>query len=139
MPLLHFRITSNNQTINIDKSLHAQNFTFKRACVIKNDNTTTDYGGGCAVKIDFLQSGTEIVSNLPADKLYIPFANASSVSDIRFDLNFSTEDIRRSFQTNVFFYNNLNQPVFDPLGVVGEISYIDLYFEFQSIYDYNAY
>jgi hypothetical protein len=140
MPVLHFRIKQANEIINIPQQLNSQQFIFKRCVVIKDNQTTVNYGGGCAIKLDFL-NGVEIVSNQNNEMLYIPFKDDDTISDRRYDLNFNSETVKRSFKASVYFYNdNTQQPVFDTTGATASaIRYIDLYFEFQSIYDYNAY
>ena len=139
MPVLHFRITNNNEIINIDRDIHGQNFTFKRAVVVKDATASTAYKGGVSVKLDFLSSGVEILSNTNNDIVYLPFNDTNTVSDIRYDLNFSSEVVRRSFKTSVYSYDRISQPSFDTTGTTGELFYIDLYFEFQQITDFDEY
>lgn len=137
--MLHFRIFKNNQVIDLPKELHSQQFIFKRAIVVKNKSDTTDYKGGLTVNLDFLSGGLEIMSNVSDNELMIPFINAAEVADIRFDMNLSAEDISRSFKTSVQYYNRSGPPVFDFNGVAGELKYIDMFFQFNSLFNYNTF
>jgi hypothetical protein len=141
MPLLHFRISKPSEIINLDRALHGQNFTFKRAIVVKDPNSTIKYGGGVTVQLDFLSGGLEIMSNLNDNELNIPFTDNSSVADVRYNINFASEDINRSFKVSVLNYDKSNTTplLFDKNGTGGELFYIDMYFEFSELFDYNRY
>ena len=141
MPLLHFRISKPSEIINLDRALHGQNFTFKRAIVVKDPNSTINYGGGICVQLDFLSGGLEIMSNLNDNELNIPFTDNSSVADVRYNINFASEDINRSFKVSVLNYDKSNTTplLFDKNGTGGELFYIDMYFEFSELFDYNRY
>ena len=141
MPILHIRITENEQIINLDSGIYSQNFTFKRAVIIKDVGTSTyDYRGGVTVNLDFLAGGTEIKSNINTDEISIPFDDSNKISDIRYDLNFSTEDVSRSFLVKVFNYDKQGDPPpFDITGTAGEIKYIDLYFQYNTNLQTNIY
>tara|TARA_R110000851_G_scaffold134824_1_gene270160 strand:- start:5075 stop:5500 length:426 start_codon:yes stop_codon:yes gene_type:complete len=141
MPLLHFRISKASEIINLDKALHGQNFTFKRAIVVKNSASTIKYKGGLTVQLDFLSGGLEIMSNMNDNELNIPFTDNTEVADVRYNINFASEDINRSFKVSVLNYNKSNTTplLFNTAGTGGELFYIDMYFEFSELYDYNRY
>jgi hypothetical protein len=141
MPILHIRITKNEEIINLDSGIYSQNFTFKRAVIIKDTGTSTyDYRGGVTISLDFLQGGTEFKSNINTDEISIPFDDSNKISDVRWDLNMSTEDVSRSFLVKVFNYDKQGAlPPFDVAGTAGEIKYIDLYFQYNTNLQTNIY
>lgn len=138
MPILHFRITKPNETINIIRPLHSQNFTFRRAVVVKTDalDMASTYKGGCAVQLSFLQ-GDEFVSNQNTNQLVIPFDYTQEVNDVRFEFPLASEDVRSAFTCDVKNYDRSADAL---VGVPstgtapnGTIRYIDLYFSFTSL------
>lgn len=136
MPILHIRITENSEVINLDRNIHSQNFIFKRAVIVQNPATTNVYNGGLTIKLSFLSGGLEFASNINSDEFSVAIQESQAVNDVRFDLNFSAEDISRSFQTDIFNYNKSGaRPVFDASNLL----YVDLYFEYDELYQYNTY
>ena len=95
MGVLHFRITKQDQNIDMSRTLHAQNLTLRRAVVTRNrsiqtntpigtnplDNTiatyVTDYKGGIILDISFFK-GFEILSNFSSNDILVPFGNAEA-------------------------------------------------------------
>ena len=163
MPILHFRVDKQQQNIDLSRTLHSQNLTFRRAIITRNrsiasvppagtnppDNYiptyTVDYLGGIIIDVSFFK-GFEILSNFTSNDLMVPFNNDQSNVDHRFDMNFASEDIALSF--NVQIYDFKRQLIPDTLftsttGVadtaIGAIKYIDLFFEFDNLHDYNTY
>lgn len=138
MPILHFRITKPNETITITRPLHSQNFTFRRAVVVKTDanDMADEYKGGVAVQLSFLQ-GDEFVSNQNTNQLVIPFDYTQEVNDVRFEFPLASEDVRSAFTCSVKNYDRSADAL---VGVPatgttpqGTIRYIDLYFSFTSL------
>lgn len=157
MGVLHFRIKSNDENINMSRTLHAQNLTLRRAVVTRNlsirsnppavafDNLnpeyTVDYKGGVICDINFFR-GFEILSNFSSNDLLIPFSNHETNVDQRFEQNFASEDISLSFRVRTFDFKRENTVKFqDSTSPTedGAIAYIDLFFEFDEIHDYNTY
>ena len=144
MGILHFRITEANQVIKLDRSIHGQNMTLRKVVIIKNKNQTGtpyNYKGGVTVSLDFLKGGLQIASNTNQDELSIPFKQEEDVSFINYDLNFESETIDQNFLVSVKNYDKTGQqPPFDPSGVTNNaLMFIDLYFDYSSLYDYNQY
>ncbi len=141
MGILHFRITEQSQIIKLDRGIHGQNMTLKKVIVVKEPTATPDYNGGVTIQISFLSGGLEISSNINSDEISVPFKNTDEVTNINWDLNFDTEDINQNFTTSVFRYDKTGVPVvFDSTGATaGSIRYIDMYFDYASLYDYNIY
>ena len=155
MPVLHFRINQNKENINLSRSIHAQSFIFKRAVVVCNPSTATNQlknlDGGVNIKCSFL-NGFEILSNQNSNNLYLPFAPPIvmvapdsvavaanyDIFDLRYDLQFSAEDIKNSFNVEVLNYDSNVSPDFHPT-TAGTIKYIDLYFEFSELVSQNNY
>ena len=153
MPVLHMRILKENDNINLSRSLHAQSFVFKRAVVVMNPSPTAqtiqNLDGGVTIQLSFF-TGFELLSNLSANNIYLPFSppkldsNVTSntgnydIFDIRYDLQFNTEDIKNSFNAKVFHYDSgSEQPTFGTAA--GTIKYIDLYFEIDDLFNSNNY
>ena len=143
MTILHIRIKSSEEVITIDRGIHAQNFTLKRVSVVKNPNavgTGFDYKGGVSINLDFMKGGKEILSNVNSNEINIAFdQNQTIACDKQYDLNFNTEDINGRFVAKVSNFNKSATPVFNEAGTTGELFYIDLYFQFSSLFQYNRY
>jgi len=173
MPVLHFRITKQNQPINLSRTLHSQNLTLRRTTIVRNISipknipvtvgaTTTQVGlaptpyfvpeytdpkedmhGGIILDVSFFR-GYELLSNFCSNDLLIPFDNMQSVVDNRYQQNFNNEDISLSFNVQVYNYKRQNILKFVSEEDVGEnepgaIKYIDVFFEFDELFDYNTY
>jgi hypothetical protein len=140
MPLLHFRITEANQTIKLSRAITAQTLIFKRAVVYKSKealaNESKPYMGGVAVSLSFL-TGSEVISSVSSNELYVPFDEFQELNDVRFELPLESENIRPAFTLNVFNYTGEGQPTFGTTN--GEITYIDLFFSFSEIDIYDSY
>ena len=145
MAILHFRITEPNQVIKLDRAITGQNMTFRKIVIIKNKDQSIaplySYNGGVTISLDYLKGGLEMASNVNVDEISVPFKQEEAVTVINYDLNFESETIDQNFQISVFNYDKRgNQPPFDPLGIIpNSITYIDLFFDYSSLYDYNSY
>lgn len=148
MPILHIRITEANQIIKLDRGIHSQNMTLKKVVIIKNEDQTVvapavlyDYKGGITVSLDFLKGGLEMASNTNVDEISFPLNQAIKVTEIDYDLNFDSEDIDQNFQVSVFNYDKTSsQPIFDSTGATANaLMFVDLYFDYSSLFDYNQY
>ena len=145
MGILHFRITENNQVIKMDRAIHGQNMTLKKVVIIKNKDQTVapvySYKGGATITLDFLKGGLQMASNVNQDEISIPFKQEEDVTHVNYDLNFESETIDQNFQVSVFNFDKTGgQPTFDPTGLTANaILYIDMYFDYASLYDYNQY
>ena len=140
MPVLHFRIKNAKENIKLSRSLHAQNFTLRRAVVVKDASihnpVDTPYNGGMCVEVSFF-TGFEVLSNMNSNDILIPFDSSKEMNDPRFTLNFSSEEISASFSVSVSTYDKGFEC---PFGEgAGEIKFVDLFFEFSELYDYNTY
>ncbi len=145
MGILHFRITENNQVIKMDRAIHGQNLSLKKVVIIKNKDQTVapvySYKGGATITLDFLKGGLQMASNVNQDEISIPFKQEEDVTHVNYDLNFESETIDQNFQVSVFNFDKTGgQPSFDPTGVTANaLMYIDMYFDYASLYDYNQY
>ncbi len=145
MGILHIRITENSQVIKLDRSIHGQNMTLRKIVIIKNKDQTVapvyDYKGGATISLDFLQGGLQIASNVNQDELSVPFKQEEDVHHVNYDLNFEAETIDQNFLVQVFNFDKSGaQPTFDPTGTTANaLMYIDLYFDYASLFDYNRY
>tara|TARA_B100000780_G_scaffold278104_1_gene250558 strand:+ start:1691 stop:2194 length:504 start_codon:yes stop_codon:yes gene_type:complete len=167
MAILHYRITQANQPINLSRTLHAQNLTLRRVSVIRNISIPSnipgsptlvpatqyyipeyldpkdDLHGGIIVDVSFFK-GFEVLSNFSSNDLMIPFSNDDTVVDSRYEQNFSNEDISLSFSVKVFNYlREPNVKFTSDTGnsdlTPGAIKYIDMFFEFDELFNYNTY
>ena len=150
MAILHLRIRKADQNIDIAKSVHAQKLTFIRSTINK-DNTATPtntYNGTLFFDIDFF-NGFEMVSNLNDNYVMVPIQNEIETETLQYDQEFSSEEIKQSFNVKVFEYNKAGptggytKAVFkdDITGggsTTGAINYVDLFFQIQSLYDYGS-
>ena len=145
MAILHVRITEANQVIKLDRAITGQNMTLRKVVIIKNKDQTVGpvypYKGGITVTLDFLVGGLQLASNVNQDEISIPFKQEEDVTHVNFDLNFEAETIDQNFQVSVFNYDKTGgQPSFDPSGITANaLMYVDLYFDYASLYDYNQY
>tara|TARA_R110002096_G_scaffold368683_1_gene561975 strand:+ start:59 stop:565 length:507 start_codon:yes stop_codon:yes gene_type:complete len=168
MPVLHFRLTSKNQPINMSRSLHSQNLTLRRVSVVRNisipnnvplpdgslvtqppyfvptyTDVTDDLKGGIIIDVSFFK-GFEVLSNFSSNDILVPFDNTETVVDNRFEQNFANEDISLSFNVQCFDYERKDTLKFvNDIGVSATtpaaIKFIDLFFEFDELYSYNSY
>lgn len=138
MPLLHFRITKKDQSIDLSRDLHAQNLTLRRSIIVKNKGTvsnksaipspltypeyekfmldfvkqyTDDYKGGVCIDASFLR-GFEIMSNFSSNDIMIPFDNNETNIDHMYELDISSEDIALSFNVRTFNFNREDSTIF---------------------------
>jgi hypothetical protein len=145
MGILHLRVTEANQIIKLDRAIHGQNMTLRKIVVIKNKDQSIaplyNYKGGATISLDFLQGGLQMASNVNQDEISVPFKQDEDVAHVNYDLNFESETIDQNFQISVFNYDKSGeQPPFDNSGLTANaILYIDLFFDYASLYDYNKY
>ena len=153
MAILHYRITEKEQSINIPSTIHAQSFIFRRAVVrmipLASGGTSTNLKGGIVVTPSHfsgfeISSGTSIDStttkpiknNLGANDILIGLDEYKPINNIYFDMEFESEDINQGFTVSVRNFDK--QPVVFGTGA-GELTSIDIYFQFASLYDYKTY
>lgn len=153
MAILHYRITENDQSINIPNTIHAQSFIFRRAIVrmvpLTAGSTSTNCKGGIVISPSHfsgfeISSGTSISSatskpitnNLGANDILIGLDEFKAINNTYFDMEFETEDINQAFTVRVSNFDK--QPI--TFGTnAGELTSIDVYFQFASLYDYKTY
>jgi len=153
MAILHYRITEKEQSINIPSTIHAQSFIFRRAVVrmvpLASGATSTNCKGGIVVTPSHfsgfeISSGTSldsttskpITNNLGANDILIGLDEYKPINNIYFDMEFESEDINQGFTVSVRNFDK--QPVTFGTGA-GELTSIDVYFQFASLYDYKTY
>jgi len=136
MGILHLRITKNNQNIDLPKEFKAQKLIFLRSIIVKDVNAGATFGGTIMVDLDFF-NGFEMTSNTNDNFLIIPIKQAEEVQTQIFDQEFNSEDIKQSFNVKVYKSDGKTAA---PIGNAnGEITYLDLFFQVQSLYDYTQY
>ena len=162
MPLLHFRITEKDESINMSRTLHAQNLTLRRAIITRNPSLQTnvqnevavgsaktqvvpiydaDCKGGIVVDASFLR-GYEIMSNFSSNDIMIPFANDSINVDEQFELDIASEDIALAFNIKVLDFERKDTILFTKATSAGEpgaIQYVDLIFQYDELYNHDTY
>lgn len=132
MPVLHFRITSAEENIDITRQIHSQNFTFVRSIVqsVAATGGAKPNGGGLNVYCEFLQ-GYEITSNVEANRLMIPMDESQDMNEARYVQNFNAEDVRNRFQVKVYKFDGSGLATFGTQP--GNITSVDLFFEFTEL------
>jgi hypothetical protein len=153
MAILHYRITEAEQSINIPKTIHAQSFIFRRAIVrmvpLVAPATSTNCKGGLVVSPSHfsgfeISSGTTISSttakpitnNLGANDILIGLDEYKPINNVYFDMEFESEDVNQGFTVKITNFDK--QPI--KFGTqAGELTSIDMYFQFASLYDYKTY
>jgi len=132
MPVLHFRITSAEENIDITRQIHSQNFTFVRSIVqsVAATGGAKPNGGGLNVYCEFLQ-GYEITSNVEANRLMIPMDESLDMNEARYVQNFNAEDVRNRFQVKVYKFDGSGLATFGTQP--GNITSVDLFFEFTEL------
>jgi len=164
MAILHYRLTSANQNIVLSSGIDAQSFIFRRAIVqlVPGANQTastagTDLNGGGVVIKPSHFSGFEVVSDQTGgvNDIMIGFEGDKITQTIYHDMEFDSEQITRGFQVQTKKLNHADAPntlvaaVFAPrdpttgkltnAAAEGEIDYIDVFFQFESLYNYKSY
>jgi hypothetical protein len=153
MAILTYRITQNSQSVNIPNVIHAQSFIFRRAVVrmvpLTAGNVSTNCKGGVVVSPSHfsgfeISSGTTIsnttgkpiTNNLGANDILIGLDEYKPINNIYFDMEFESEDVNQGFTVKITNFDK--EPV--TFGTQpGELTSIDVYFQFASLYDYKTY
>ena len=153
MAILHYRITEAEQSINIPNTIHAQSFIFRRAVVrmvpLTAGSTSTNLKGGVCISPSHfsgfeISSGTSIngdtgkpiTNNLGANDILIGLDEYKPINNTYFDMEFETEDVNQGFTVKVRNFDK-GPVVFG--SSAGQLTSIDLYFQFASLYDYKTY
>ena len=153
MAILHYRITEAEQSINIPNTIHAQSFIFRRAVVrmvpLSTGSTSSNCKGGICISPSHfsgfeISSGTTIDSttskpisnNLGANDILIGLDEFKAINNIYFDMEFETEDVNQGFTVKV---SNFDKGSVTFGTSAGQLTSIDLYFQFASLYDYKTY
>ena len=161
MPILHYKLTSNNETINLPSEIHSQSFLLRRIMVqmvpLTGTNVTLN-NGGCVCQPTHL-SGLEIISGNSSNSndILVAYDENIATHNIYYDMEFDSESVPRGFQVKTFKFNynqSLGIAGYDPLAkfitkptpavpsparVDGEIISVDLFFQFSSLYNYESY
>ena len=143
MPILHLRISQNDQNIDLPKELLAQKLTFIRANIYKDTNAGADYQGSVFVDLDFF-NGFEVNSNLSDNFLIVPIKKAEEIQTYQFEQEFNAEAVKQSFNCKVFYFDPANSkfilaPFSESGSTNGRIIYMDLFFQVASLWDYTTY
>jgi hypothetical protein len=170
MPILHFRLSSKTQhsdgaesyfhDVNVTRNLHGQNFTFRRAIVsyAAKQGGIAGWGRNAGLILDCGEGffrGEEVLSNFSSNDLCIPMppldmsaiggTETMVTSDVRFEFDFNSEDIRESFKVKLWDWNkraNVQLKAFPATtGTLtdGDIYYVDLFFSFNELTDPDHY
>ena len=160
MPILHYKITSQNQSIVLNTQISARSFIFRRAMVMAKPREiaygTTDAvrlepsfpanQGGYVVQPSYL-SGFEITSGggVNSNDLLIPCDSDKWINDVMFQMEFDSEDVNRAFTVETLnydktapakFFNDLEDGEPDVEGVIRSI---DVFFEYAQNYNYETF
>lgn len=154
MTILHYRLTEDNQSIILPNDIHSQSFIFRRAVIRSVPLSGTDTSilkGGVLVEASHF-SGFEVVSsisidgstnkpipnNLVSNDILLAIDESKSINNIYYDMEFESEDIPQAFTVKTFNFDR-EKPTNGIYGTgAGQITSIDMYFQFNSLYDYNT-
>ena len=153
MAILHYRLTEDNQSIILPKDIHSQSFIFRRAVIrsVPLGSSTSTLKGGVIVEPSHL-SGFKVVSgvsikcstnkpitnNLVSNDILLAIDESKTINNIYFDMEFESEDIPQAFTVKTFNFDR-EKPTAGVYGTsAGQITSIDIYFQFNSLYDYNT-
>ena len=168
MAILHYRIKSANDNIVLNNSIDAQSFIFRRAIVklyripnaVPNPPNAipanTDLNGGGVVIRPSHFSGFEIVSsqNQGLNDIMLAFEGDKPIHNIYYDMEFDSEAIQRGFTVKVhqltegangtrldaqFTPRDNNGNINIANALAGQIEFIDVFFQFESLYNYKSY
>jgi len=168
MAIFHYKLLNENQNIDITSEIHAQSFMVRRIIVqIVPDpgtNPTTSLNKGGVVVVPSHLSGLEIVSgNLSnSNEIMIAYNEHQTTSSIYYDMEFESENIPRSFNVKTYKFDsrvpavfaprnsskpitatqpsdNLGSVILSPAPPPGSIISIDLFFQFESLFNYESY
>jgi len=128
MPILHLRLTSNNQQIELPSHINAQRMILKKVAIHKNIVSASSIGSALFIEIPFI-NGFELVSNSTAKQIVVPFDESVKFNDIEFNLDLESEHISQAFQVKVHDTDLITPTVF---GGDSGLNSIDLYFSFSN-------
>ena len=153
MAILHYRLTQAEQSVNIPNTIHAQSFIFRRAVVrmvpLVSPATSTNCKGGIVISPSHfsgfeISSGTSIdgttgkpiTNNLGANDILVGLDEYKPINNTYFDMEFESEDVNQGFTVKV---TNFDKGAVTFGTGAGQLTSIDLYFQFASLYDYKTY
>ena len=161
MPILHYKITKQEQSIVLNTQISARSFIFRRAMVVAHPmksvvtSTSSDIpfptsnNGGFVVQPSYL-NGFEITSGggVNSNDLLIPTRSDRWVNDVMFQMEFDSEDVNRAFTVETLNYNKTAKATFledipeadrETKDIPGVIRSIDLFFEYAQNYNYETF
>ena len=155
MAILHYKITSADQNIQLSTDIHAQSFLLRRVIVqqvplrklsqaaVAGASTAEVYTasvnkGGVVIQPSHL-SGLEIVSgNLSnSNDIIVAYDEEVASHSIFYDMEFESETVPRAFNVKVKKFDKSADAVFGTQE--GQITSIDLFFQFNSLFNYEGY
>ena len=142
--LLHYRLTQNNQNIVINSQIHAQSFILRRIIVqqVPLAAATSVNNGGVVINPSHL-SGLEIVSgsNSNNNDIIVGYDELIGTHSQFYSQEFESETIPQAFNVRTHKFGGNTGG--DSLAVCGtnpgEITSIDVFFEFASLFEYEGY
>tara|TARA_R110000851_G_scaffold298721_1_gene454219 strand:+ start:389 stop:805 length:417 start_codon:yes stop_codon:yes gene_type:complete len=138
MPVIRIRITSARQNVLLPVQVKASNLIFKRAVIVQYGGVNPNLDGGISVHCSFIAGYSILTNTSDSNDLIVPMDPTKNINDIRFDLSLGDEFIKQSFFIDVLNYNNVASVSFlntDP----GALKYVDIYFEYSNLYDFEIY
>jgi len=147
MPILHYKLKSNDENVNLNNEIHAQSFILRRIMIqqipITGGNTVNNGGLCCSPSH---MSGLELVSgdNSNSNDILIAYDENIGSHSIFYDQEFDSETVPRSFNVKTFKFDKSSLAEFVPEGAdpsthPGKIISVDLFFQFASLYNYEQY
>lgn len=164
MAILHYKVTSNDENINLNAEISAQSFILRRiivkmvpleqgstsiitnagtppqpvSSVVTNTISASKNLGGVIINSSHF-NGMEIISgqNSNVNDIIMAVNELESMTSTYYDMEMESETIPRAFNVKVKKFDNIEPAVFGTSA--GDIVSIDIFFQFSSLYNYEGF
>lgn len=139
MPILHLRLTKNDQNIVLSREIKAQQLTLVRATIVKDTTTGgATNNGSLFIEIPWF-TGYEYITNINDNYLVSPIDDKLEFQTYQLSQAFFSEDVKSAFNIKIRKYDGTNySPVLFGSGS-GHIKTLDLFFQVSSLEDFTTF
>ena len=130
MVLLHLRLTSQNEQLDIPHDLKAQSVILRKVIIQKDTASGNLLGGGICLDLNAMTNSFEIMTSEHNGYLTVPCLDNQAMTIHDYHIKFSAEEIKSQFRMKTFNYDGVTKSVFTTGN--GHIDSIDIFFEYHT-------
>ena len=139
MPILHLRLTKNDQNIVLSREIKAQQLTLVRSTITKDTTTGgATNNGSLFIEIPWF-NGFEYITNLNDNYLVSPIDDTLEFQTYQLSQSFFSEDVKSAFNIKIRKYDGTNYTHVVFGSGSGHIKFLDLFFQVSSLEDFTTY